>query len=1216
MRENTRSEGVTFTSLNLEEFVIYRPSKEQGATTLANEMAALHDFNVKPKNSVWYFDGVITAGTTRRYVQKIPFDYLSIGGYEDTEPHTGVCDIWIQSLQGRKQSRAEIRYRLGKPAPEYRRFHEPFLWLANFSKYFVDYLRHNDAVGLRMFTQDFYRWLENIHSSDPSFQDWFKAYGDVDFRRVIAPHPQFLVSQTLQTKDTYGSHPLWDEVRPRYLQAIPVQKRSRSEKTIVTQYVFDCFKHLSWANWLKPTNSSNLEQHALPTTANVANLGCDSLDDRQGIAVRNGKDRPNEVNHSPIQVGDVIKVARDEKSNWKSHDEFWYAYVQGIEEGRRGQGLRILWLYRPCDTTCSDMRYPFEKELFLSDHCECDRHAIPVNEVVGKASVTFFGTPASTTDFYVRQRYTDEAFLDLRGADFQCNCQKISPDHRYQVGDTVLVLKRSAFEQPILEPVEIVGIPVGESNDSIVVRRLLRKGRDLKDGDAEPNELVYTHQMETLKVGDIDRHCHIRFYSRAHQKEGKIPAPYCRQGTGDAYYIITEENEPQRPFEQQPHLKTLRQGHDPLQDLLLPKLKVLDLFCGGGNFGRGIEEGGAAEVKWAVDYDTIAMHSYRANLVNPEHVGLFLGSVNDYLAKAMQGEYSDLIARRGKVDMIIAGSPCQGFSNLNKNKSDAKGQRNQSMVAAVAAFIDFYRPKYALLENVLGMAHKKKDKNAFSQMLCTLVGMGYQVHSFSLDAWTFGSPQSRSRLFISVTAKGLVPLERPLASHSHPTNIRNRSLGTAANGIPFGQRDLEAITPMSYVTMQEATSDLPYNHDARVTSVRFPDYKVVTHQYTESRLRLSCIPRYPNHKGLLYARSEGFMSQPLIGTYPSYFSNKQRSGQNSRTWQRTAPNALMPTVAASCTPEDSHSGRLMHWEANRAMTLLEARRAQGQPDQEVIVGSTYQQWKVVGNSVARTVALALGMALRTVWLANPASEVGRNDATVDEQLAAQTASEIEKATIDDYVPPTQDGETHTLSDTRNPKVRLVQPGLSHLDSTTISDDDTFVPIPSSPSTVGKKTTPVKAMRPRASNVSNKEHSSVTKGQTNATSPQGALDTIEISSDSDSEVLLLGRPTPHLIFTPPFNSSKNSRRQSSRECHETYRNAHETVVEETTRTETRIIGTTTIRRETLIPSSRAARTVSPNPIPASRRTKQSVDNDRTRNEALAVGASPEKAIEID
>ncbi|KAL9120276.1 MAG: hypothetical protein Q9187_003173 [Circinaria calcarea] len=298
------------------------------------------------------------------------------------------------------------------------------------------------------------------------------------------------------------------------------------------------------------------------------------------------------------------------------------------------------------------------------------------------------------------------------------------------------------------------------------------------------------------------------------------------------------------------------------------------------------------------------------------------------------------------------------------------------------------------------------------------------------------------------------------------------------------------------------------------------------------------------------------------------------------------------------------------------MTLLEARRAQGQPDHEVIVGSANQQWKIVGNSVARTVALALGMALRTAWLASSDSEFRRNDAGVDQQLTAQIYSELEKATIDDCTPSTPEEERHTPSAINIPDVSLAQPALSYVDSITVSEDDVFVPIPPSPSTIGRKPASVEVMQPSALSLSDKGNSSVKGRRMHTMSKQEALGTIEISSDSESDVQLVARPTPHLIFSPPFHVTKNSTRRTGRENRGTNHEAHETTTEETTTSKTRIIETTTIRRETLMPSSRVTRTVASDAARRSRRPMQTTGNDHGMNGGSATGASPEKAIEID
>jgi len=49
---------------------------------------------------------------------------------------------------------------------------------------------------------------------------------------------------------------------------------------------------------------------------------------------------------------------------------------------------------------------------------------------------------------------------------------------------------------------------------------------------------------------------------------------------------------------------------------------------------------------------------------------------------------------------------------------------------------------------------------------------------------------------------------------------------------------------------------------------------------------------------------------------------------------------------------------------------MEAKRAQGFPDDEVLIGAPKDGWKILGNSVARTVSLALGLSLREAWLKN------------------------------------------------------------------------------------------------------------------------------------------------------------------------------------------------------------------------------------------------------
>jgi DNA (cytosine-5)-methyltransferase 1 len=54
---------------------------------------------------------------------------------------------------------------------------------------------------------------------------------------------------------------------------------------------------------------------------------------------------------------------------------------------------------------------------------------------------------------------------------------------------------------------------------------------------------------------------------------------------------------------------------------------------------------------------------------------------------------------------------------------------------------------------------------------------------------------------------------------------------------------------------------------------------------------------------------------------------------------------------------------------------MEVRRAQGFLDEEVLVGTASDQWQLVGNGVARPMALALGLKFREAWVGSLSDDV-------------------------------------------------------------------------------------------------------------------------------------------------------------------------------------------------------------------------------------------------
>ncbi|TQV92200.1 DNA methyltransferase Dim-2 [Cordyceps javanica] len=380
-------------------------------------------------------------------------------------------------------------------------------------------------------------------------------------------------------------------------------------------------------------------------------------------------------------------------------------------------------------------------------------------------------------------------------------------------------------------------------------------------------------------------------------------------------------------------------------------------------------------MKWANDMNSQALHTYMVN-TEAGQVSPFLGSIDDFQRLAIQGRFGDNVPQIGEVEFISGGSPCQGFSGMTNDKKAPKQMKNQSLVAAFASCVDVYRPKYGILENVAGIIKKRRnrDQDVFSQLMCALVGMGYQARVFLLDAVSCGSCQLRPRVFIIFAAPGWTLPETPVQTHSQHSNVKNMGLGRLPTGEPMVQRQLAKCTPFTYKTAAQMTADLPDLYDAKPDiCIPFPDHRVLSGTNTKLvRSRVRLIPRFPYGMNFSQAWYGLYGTSPraagrgvLTGSerttfWPSDNDEAMVTAIHSNSYGRQYPDQPMPTVLTGAGPGDAKQGRTIHWAEDRCMSIMEAKRAQGFLDEEVLLGKSATQYKIIGNSVAREVSLALG----------------------------------------------------------------------------------------------------------------------------------------------------------------------------------------------------------------------------------------------------------------
>ena len=193
--------------------------------------------------------------------------------------------------------------------------------------------------------------------------------------------------------------------------------------------------------------------------------------------------------------------------------------------------------------------------------------------------------------------------------------------------------------------------------------------------------------------------------------------------------------------------------------LAAKQVRFIDLFSSIGGLSIGLgeaisESGFAPKSLLAADVDVLATQVYKANWPGCQP---FEGSVRELVDSHIIGQgdgakfayppviVEEQLARNvGKVDIVIAGPPCQGNSSLN-NISRGDDPRND-LYLQVPAIAIALGARQVIIENVPGVIREKNNVVGTAARL--LENAGYHVETGVLSADKFGWPQTRKRFFL------------------------------------------------------------------------------------------------------------------------------------------------------------------------------------------------------------------------------------------------------------------------------------------------------------------------------------------------------------------------------------------------------------------------------------------------------------------------------------
>ena len=174
------------------------------------------------------------------------------------------------------------------------------------------------------------------------------------------------------------------------------------------------------------------------------------------------------------------------------------------------------------------------------------------------------------------------------------------------------------------------------------------------------------------------------------------------------------------------------------------KFKFIDLFAGIGGIRLGFQKvfGNKASFVFSSEIDKYAQKTYYENFKD-----------------LPQGDITQINENEiPKFDILLAGFPCQPFSNagLKKGFNDTRG----TLFFDIARIVKYHKPQVVFLENVKGFKNHDKG-NTFKVVKNTLEEMGYKVYAEVLNAKDFGVPQNRERIYIVAFLNKNVTFEFP-----------------------------------------------------------------------------------------------------------------------------------------------------------------------------------------------------------------------------------------------------------------------------------------------------------------------------------------------------------------------------------------------------------------------------------------------------------------------
>lgn len=404
------------------------------------------------------------------------------------------------------------------------------------------------------------------------------------------------------------------------------------------------------------------------------------------------------------------------------------------------------------------------------------------------------------------------------------------------------------------------------------------------------------------------------------------------------------------------------------------ELKFGDLFAGAGGLSLGFLLANHPNLIYrplfAIDNDCNALQGYHDSLkwlstsapeVVPSVPSTYVRDIQRLNAKAILRLFK---LKKGDLDLLIGGPPCQGYSSANRQSTQSSKSDKNRLSKIFFDILEELLPKMFLIENVQGirwtqptpeMRLQTSQLALFSTdtynigsvqsfIIERALSLGYTIWHDVLNAVEFGVPQTRYRFF-------LFGIRSDIASNPKDVQL---------------SKYLEGLKAPEKVTVGEAIDDLPALQNGEIW--QGTSYQPGTNSFIQSMRRFMVNGDLSDHFTTKHAEyvidrykkiPEGANWEAIRDLMNNYSKIDNTHSNIYRRLRRDSP---------AITVSHYRKSMIIHPIQHRGLSFREACRLQSFPDWYRFYGSQDQRQQQIANAVPPILASKIAHAIASCWV--------------------------------------------------------------------------------------------------------------------------------------------------------------------------------------------------------------------------------------------------------